>query len=43
MTQILPYVEMRNVYNHFNLQVGLYEATKLHDPNRLDPEFSLSD
>lgn len=26
MTQILPYFEMRNVYNHFNLQVELYEA-----------------
>jgi len=21
----LPYIEMRNVYNHFNLKVGLYE------------------
>jgi prepilin-type N-terminal cleavage/methylation domain-containing protein/prepilin-type processing-associated H-X9-DG protein len=25
MTQILPYFEMKNVYNHFNLKVGLYE------------------
>ncbi|MFO0891438.1 MAG: DUF1559 domain-containing protein [Isosphaeraceae bacterium] len=25
MTQILPYYEMRNVYNHFNFKVGLYE------------------
>jgi prepilin-type N-terminal cleavage/methylation domain-containing protein/prepilin-type processing-associated H-X9-DG protein len=25
ITQILPYYEMRNVYNHFNLKVGLYE------------------
>ena len=25
MTQVLPYFEMKNVYNHFNLQVGLYE------------------
>jgi len=26
MTQVLPYLEMKNVYNHFNLKVGLYEA-----------------
>ncbi len=26
LTQILPYIEMRNVYNHFNLKVGLYES-----------------
>jgi prepilin-type N-terminal cleavage/methylation domain-containing protein/prepilin-type processing-associated H-X9-DG protein len=26
MTQVLPFFEMRNVYNHFNLKVGLYEA-----------------
>jgi prepilin-type N-terminal cleavage/methylation domain-containing protein/prepilin-type processing-associated H-X9-DG protein len=25
MTQILPYFEMKNVYNHFNLKVGLYQ------------------
>jgi prepilin-type N-terminal cleavage/methylation domain-containing protein/prepilin-type processing-associated H-X9-DG protein len=25
LTQILPYYEMRNVYNHFNLRLGLYE------------------
>ena len=25
MTQVLPYFEMKNVYNHFNLKVGLYE------------------
>ncbi len=25
MTQILPYIEMRNTYNHFNLKIGLYE------------------
>ncbi len=29
MTQILPYFEMKNVYNHFNLKVGLYEAPNL--------------
>ncbi len=29
MTQILPYIEMRNVYNHFNLKVGLYEQENL--------------
>jgi prepilin-type N-terminal cleavage/methylation domain-containing protein/prepilin-type processing-associated H-X9-DG protein len=26
LTQILPYCEMRNVYNHFNFKIGLYEA-----------------
>jgi prepilin-type processing-associated H-X9-DG protein len=25
LTQLLPYYEARNVYNHFNLKVGLYE------------------
>ncbi len=25
MTQVLPYMEMKNVYNHFNLRIGLYE------------------
>ncbi len=25
LTQVLPYIEMRNVYNHFNLKLGLYE------------------
>jgi len=25
LTQVLPYFEMKNVYNHFNLKVGLYE------------------
>jgi prepilin-type N-terminal cleavage/methylation domain-containing protein/prepilin-type processing-associated H-X9-DG protein len=25
MTQVLPYFEMKNVYNHFNLKIGLYE------------------
>ena len=29
MTQILPYIELKNVYNHFNLKVGLYEAENL--------------
>jgi prepilin-type processing-associated H-X9-DG protein len=29
MTQILPYFEMKNVYNHFNLKAGLYEAPNL--------------
>ena len=29
MTQILPYFEMKNVYNHFNLRVRLYEAPNL--------------
>ena len=26
LTQILPYCEQRNVYNHFNFKVGLYET-----------------
>ena len=26
LVQILPYCELRNVYNHFNFKVGLYEA-----------------
>jgi prepilin-type N-terminal cleavage/methylation domain-containing protein/prepilin-type processing-associated H-X9-DG protein len=25
LTQILPYCEMKNVYNHFNMKLGLYE------------------
>ncbi len=25
LTQVLPYFEMKNVYNHFNLKIGLYE------------------
>jgi prepilin-type N-terminal cleavage/methylation domain-containing protein/prepilin-type processing-associated H-X9-DG protein len=25
LTQILPYYEMKNVYNHFNMKLGLYE------------------
>jgi prepilin-type N-terminal cleavage/methylation domain-containing protein/prepilin-type processing-associated H-X9-DG protein len=25
LTQILPYYEMKNVYNHFNMKIGLYE------------------
>lgn len=26
MTRLLPYMEKKNVYNHFNFDVGLYEA-----------------
>ena len=26
ITQILPYIELRNAYNHFNFKVGLYET-----------------
>jgi prepilin-type processing-associated H-X9-DG protein len=26
LTQILPYIEMKNAYNHFNFKIGLYEA-----------------
>jgi prepilin-type N-terminal cleavage/methylation domain-containing protein/prepilin-type processing-associated H-X9-DG protein len=25
LTQVLPYFEMKNAYNHFNLKIGLYE------------------
>ena len=25
MAQVLPYCELRNVYNHFNFKIGLYE------------------
>jgi prepilin-type processing-associated H-X9-DG protein len=39
MTQILPYFEMRNVYNHFNLQVGLYEAPNVTTRTSLIPSF----
>ena len=39
MTQILPYFEMRNVYNHFNLQVGLYEPPNFTTRTSLIPSF----
>ncbi len=39
MTQILPYFEMRNVYNHFNLNVGLYEAPNFTTRTHLIPSF----
>ena len=29
MTQILPYCEQKNVYNHLNFKLGLYEAQNL--------------
>src|SRR5262249_11852497 len=29
MVQILPYCEMRNTYNHFNLKLSLYESQNL--------------
>jgi prepilin-type N-terminal cleavage/methylation domain-containing protein/prepilin-type processing-associated H-X9-DG protein len=29
MTQILPYCEMKNVYNHFNIKLGLYEPANV--------------
>jgi prepilin-type N-terminal cleavage/methylation domain-containing protein/prepilin-type processing-associated H-X9-DG protein len=29
LVQILPYCEQRNVYNHFNLKLGLYETVNL--------------
>ena len=34
MVRILPYCEMRNIYNHFNLSLGLYEAQNLSRPGR---------
>ena len=38
MTQILPYFEMKNVYNHFNLKVGLYEAREPDDADEPGPQ-----
>jgi prepilin-type N-terminal cleavage/methylation domain-containing protein/prepilin-type processing-associated H-X9-DG protein len=29
LVRILPYCEMRNIYNHFNLELGLYETQNL--------------
>ena len=29
LSQVLPYCEQRNVYNHFNFKVGLYELQNL--------------
>jgi prepilin-type processing-associated H-X9-DG protein len=29
LVRILPYCDMRNIYNHFNLKVGVYEAPNL--------------
>jgi prepilin-type N-terminal cleavage/methylation domain-containing protein/prepilin-type processing-associated H-X9-DG protein len=29
ITQVLPYCEQRNVYNHFNFKAGLYESQNL--------------
>jgi prepilin-type N-terminal cleavage/methylation domain-containing protein len=29
LVRILPYCEMRNIYNHFNLKLGLYETQNL--------------
>jgi prepilin-type N-terminal cleavage/methylation domain-containing protein/prepilin-type processing-associated H-X9-DG protein len=29
MTSILPYLEMKNVYNHFNYKIGLYDQANL--------------
>ncbi len=29
LVRILPYCDMRNIYNHFNLKVGVYEAQNL--------------
>jgi prepilin-type N-terminal cleavage/methylation domain-containing protein len=39
MTQVLPYFEMKNVYNHFNLQVGLYDAPNFTTRTSLIPSF----
>src|SRR3954452_21976228 len=39
MTQVLPYFEMKNVYNHFNLKVGLYEAPNLTTRTNLTRSF----
>ena len=29
LAQILPYCEQRNVYNHFNFKIGLYETQNI--------------
>ncbi len=29
LVRVLPYCEMRNIYNHFNLKLGLYESQNL--------------
>src|SRR6516165_8629397 len=29
LSQVLPYCEQRNVYNHFNFKLGLYESPNL--------------
>src|SRR5690606_23000773 len=29
MAAILPYMELKNVYNHFNYKIGLYEQANL--------------
>ncbi len=41
MVRILPYCEMRNIYNHFNLSLGLYEAQNLFDPDDAGQELPL--
>jgi prepilin-type N-terminal cleavage/methylation domain-containing protein/prepilin-type processing-associated H-X9-DG protein len=35
LTRLTPYMEMKNVYNHFNYNVGLYDATNLTTRSRL--------
>ena len=35
LVQILPYCEMRNIYNHFNYKVGLYDTQNLTNRTNL--------
>ena len=41
LTQILPYCELRNVYNHFNFKLGLYEPQNFTTRTNLSPQLSL--
>ena len=41
MVQILPYCELRNIYNHFNFKMGVYEIAELHDAHDPGPRLPL--
>ncbi len=41
LAQILPYFELRNVYNHFNFNVGLYELQNLTTRDDSGPQLPL--
>ena len=42
LTQILPYCDQKNIYNHFNFKLGLYEAAESHDADDREPHVPLS-